>query len=319
MKQIEDRSAVDVPVGSEGGRRPSALPTGMATATPTMVPGSVRAQRGRWSQISPLALVRRLWMHRALTIQFGVRSLRGLYGGSFLGLAWMTVRPVLMLVVFTFVFGVVFQSRFFPGQAPVNSVDFGLALFLGLSIFTLLADMIGKSPGLIVANTNFVKRVAFPLDVLVVSEFAAAVMQFLASLSLFAVFMLLRHHGMPAATLSLPVVILPFAALVLGVSFFLAATGVFLRDLPQVANLAITVLMFLSPIFFPLSAMPAAAQAWMFLNPVADVAEQARAAVFLGAWPDPWVLLRQYAVGFTVLWLGWAWFEGTRRGFADVL
>lgn len=273
----------------------------------------------RWSRVAPSLLLRGLWHHRSLTFQFGVRSLRNAYSGSVLGLAWMMMRPLLMLLVFTFVFGVVFQSRFFPAHTSANPVDFGLALFLGLSIFTLLADMVGKAPGLIVGNTNFVKRVAFPLDVLVVSEFAAAVMQLLVSLGLFAILTLLRQRGMPAATLSLPFVILPFAAFVLGLSFFLAATSVFLRDLPQIANMAVTVLMFLSPIFFPISAMPPTAQAWMFLNPVADVVEQARGAIFLGAWPDGWVLLRQYTIGFAVLWLGWAWFEGTRRGFADVL
>ena len=273
----------------------------------------------RWRRISPTQVLARLWRYRSLSWQLGVRNVRSLYGGSLLGLFWMVAKPLMMLLVFTLVFGVVFQSRFGQATASSNPVDFGLILFVGLSIFTLMADMLGKAPGLIPGNANFVKRVAFPLDVLVVSEFAATLLQLLVSLAIFVVFMLVRHQSLPLASLAVPFVLLPFACFVLGLSWLLASLGTYLRDMAQVVGVAVTVLMFLSPIFFPVSALPQVLQDWMFLNPVADAVEQARGAFFAGLWPDAWTLLRQYIVGGLSLWLGWAWFELTREGFADVL
>jgi lipopolysaccharide transport system permease protein len=266
-----------------------------------------------------MLLARRLWQFRHISWQLALRSARSLYGGSLLGLFWMVFKPLLMLLVYTLVFGVVFQSRFYQQAGPSSPVDFGLALFIGLTCFSLLSDMMGKAPGLIAGNTNFVKRVVFPLDMLVVSEFAATLLQFGVSLAIFLVFMLVRYHGLPWSALAVPVILLPFALLALGLSWLLASLGVYLRDLAQITGVVVTVMLFLSPVFFPVSALPPIAQHWMFLNPVADVVEQARAAFFLGAWPDPLILLRQYVTGILALWLGWAWFELTRKGFADVL
>jgi lipopolysaccharide transport system permease protein len=280
---------------------------------------ALTAPETRWRRISPISMVRRLWGHRDLAMQLSIRSVRSGYGGSVLGLFWVVFKPLLMLGVYTFVFGVVFKSRFYKTGEAFNPIDFGLALFAGLSVFTLLSDMLGKAPSLIRANGNFVKRVVFPLDVLVLSEFGATVFNFLITMAIFVVALAIRYGGLPLSSASAPVIILPFMMFTLGLSWLLASLGAYLPDLNQLVGVVVSVLMFVSPIFFPVSALPHALQDLMFLNPVASAVEQVRAAFFLGHWPDPLVLLRQYLTGGLTLWLGWAWFELTRKGFADVL
>lgn len=280
---------------------------------------SFAAPSSRWARISPVTMLARLWRHRDVATQLAIRTVRSGHSGTALGLFWVAFKPLLMLAVYTLVFGVVFKSRFYQGAGAFSPIDFGLALFAGLSIFTVLSEMLGKAPHLIKSNANFVKRVVFPLDVLVLSEFAAALFTFLITMLIFVAALALRSGGLPLSSLSVPFIIAPFLMFVLGLSWFLASLGVYVPDLNQVVGVVISVLMFVSPIFFPLSALPVALQDWMFLNPVASVVEQARAAFFLGEWPDPLLLARQYVTGGLVLWLGWAWFELTRKGFADVI
>ncbi|CAN7397266.1 ABC transporter permease [Phenylobacterium sp. LjRoot225] len=280
---------------------------------------TLTAPATRWRRIAPTTMIARLWRHRDVATQLAIRTVRSGHGGTALGLFWVVFKPLLMLAVYTFVFGVVFKSRFYSTGGAFSPIDFGLALFAGLSIFTVLSEMLAKAPSLIKANANFVKRVVFPLDVLVLSEFGATVFTFLITMAIFVVALALRSGGLPPSSLSAPFIIAPFLLFVLGLSWFLASLGVYLPDINQLVGVVISVLMFVSPIFFPVSALPAPLQEWMFLNPVASVVEQTRAAFFLGHWPDPILLGRQYLTGLLTLWLGWAWFELTRKGFADVI
>ena len=121
------------------------------------------------------------------------------------------------------------------------------------------------------------------------------------------------------AALSVPILLIPYIALVLGLAWFLASLGVFLRDIQQLVPLAITGLMFLSPLFYPVSAVPASLRSTIYLNPLTFVVESARNALFLNQWPDWRGFLVYTAASFVVMWLGWAWFEKTKKGFADVL
>ena len=283
------------------------------TAHTVVVSSSDRAS------LSPAALVRHVWSHRDVTAQLAIRNVRAVYGGSMLGVLWAGFKPLLMLTVYTLVFGMIFKSRFFRADTASNPVDFGLALFAGLSIFTILSEALSKAPTIITGNTNFVKKVVFPLDVLVLSDFFATLFNFVVSAGILLVFLLVRYHGLPLAALSAPFIVAPFILMCLGLSWLLASLGTYLRDLNQVIGVVITVLMFASPIFFPVEALPPALRQWAFLNPVASVVEQTRNALFLGQWPHPRRLAAEYMIDLIVLWLGWAWFEYTRKGFADVL
>ena len=121
------------------------------------------------------------------------------------------------------------------------------------------------------------------------------------------------------AALSIPLLLLPYLMLALGLAWFLASLGVFVRDLQQIVPLAVTGLMFLSPLFYPVAAVPPALRSTIYLNPLTFPIESARNALFLNQWPNMLGLLVYLAVATLVMWLGWAWFEKTKKGFADVL
>jgi lipopolysaccharide transport system permease protein len=268
--------------------------------------------------LSPLTLVRRLRAHRYLLRQLVRKNVASAYQGSMGGIGWILIRPLLMLAIFTFVFGGVYRARFFQGTGDA-SIEFGLILFVGLTIFNVLAETLSNAAGLIVGNANFVKKVVFPLDVLVVAQLGSSLVQMGTSAVVIVVARLFFQPAVGAAALSIPFVLLPFLMLTLGVSWFLASLGVFIRDLQQVVPLFVTMLMFLSPLFYPVSAVPVALRSTLRLNPLTFPVESARNALFLNQWPDPRGLFVYFGVSTILMWLGWVWFEKTKKGFADVL
>ncbi len=234
------------------------------------------------------------------------------------GIAWVLIRPLLMLAIFTFVFGGVYRARFFQGAAGA-SFEFGLILFVGLTVFNVLAETLTNASGLIVGNANFVKKVVFPLDLLVVAQLGSSLVQMGTSALVIVIARFFFQPTVGAAALSIPFVLVPFLMLTLGISWFLASLGVFIRDLQQVVPLIVTMLMFLSPLFYPVSAVPSVLRPTLRLNPLTFPVESARNALFLNQWPDGKGLIVYFIVSTILMWLGWVWFEKTKKGFADVL
>lgn len=256
----------------------------------------------------------RLWpLYRRLL----AREILGRYRGSLLGLAWSLVTPLAMLAVYTFVFGFVFRGRWADGP-PQAPLDFALTLFAGLIVFNLFAEVLGRAPGLIASQPNFVKKVVFPLELLPLVAVGAALFHALASLAVLVAALAWRGE-LTLWLLALPLVWAPFLLLLAGLAWFFAALGVFLRDLGQMMGMAITALLFLSPVFYPVSALPAWLQPWTYLNPLSVPIEATRAVLIFGRAPD-WVALVLYCgSALACAGLGWLWFAKTRRGFADVL
>ncbi|OGA52935.1 MAG: sugar ABC transporter permease [Betaproteobacteria bacterium RIFCSPLOWO2_12_FULL_62_58] len=255
--------------------------------------------------------------HALLIWQFAQRDVLARYRGSTLGLTWAFAQPLLMLGVYTFVFHEVFKVRWHGGQG--GGVEFALQVYAGLVVYNIVAECAGRAPRLVLDYPNLVKKVIFPLEILpwttlLASAFHAAIN----CLVLLAAAALLRG-SLTASALALPLVLLPLVPALLGISWFLAALGVFVRDVGQVVALALNLLLFLSPVFYPLSALPERWQGWLLLNPLAAVIEQVRRVVIEGAWPDWKLLALQFAAGVIVAALGARWFAATRKGFADVL
>ncbi len=245
------------------------------------------------------------------------REVIGRYRGSFLGLLWSFVNPVLMLTIYTFVFGFVFKARW--GQGDIDQFEFALVLFTGLIVFNLFSECISRAPGLILANVNYVKKVIFPLEILPWIALGSALFHAGISLGVLFIFLAALGHDFSWAMLWLPVVLLPFLLLIMGLSWLIASVGVFIRDAGQVVGMALTVLMFMSPIFYPLSALPESVSHYLFLNPLTFIVEQVRNILIWGQ-PPKWNDLAIYSVvSISVSWLGLLWFEKTRKGFADVL
>lgn len=266
---------------------------------------------------TPREIAASLWRNRSLLKASIKREVLGRYRGSVLGILWSFFNPLFMLAVYTFVFSVIFKARWSAGSD--SKTEFALVLFAGMIVFNLFAECISRAPGLIVGNQNYVKKVVFPLEILPWVVLGAALFHGAISLGVWLIAYLI-FFGLPHATLVyFPLVLLPFWLLIMGLSWALASLGVYLRDVGQFIGLLITVLMFLSPIFFPASALPEAYRPLLYMNPLTPVVEQTRDVLFWGKAPD-FAMLGIYLVATSLIaWLGFAWFQKTRKGFADVL
>lgn len=257
------------------------------------------------------------WGQRRLISALSKREVSSRYRGSYLGIGWSLLNPAFMLAVYTFVFSVVFNARW--GMQEHSKAEFALILFTGLIVFGVFSECITRAPGLILANTSYVKKVVFPLEVLVIVVMASALFNLLVSLLVWMAFYALFFGLPPVTSLLLPLVLLPLLFLTLGLSWLLASLGVFMRDVGQVVGVMVTALLFMSPIFYPLAAIPERYRYLIELNPMTQVIEQAREVLLWGRLPafGPWAV--SMALGLVCAWLGFVWFQKTRKGFADVL
>jgi len=262
-------------------------------------------------------MVLSLYKNRQLIVQMTTREVVGRYRGSIMGLAWSFFNPLLMLAVYTFVFSVVFKARW--GAGSDSKTEFALLLFAGLIVFNLFAECINRAPGLIIANVNYVKKVVFPLEILPLVALGSALFHTLISLVVWLIAYIFIF-GLPHITiLLLPFVFFSLLLFTMGVSWGLSSLGVYLRDVSQFVGIVTTVLMFLSPIFYPASALPEKYRQFLLLNPLFPVIEQTREVLFWGKVPNLIVLSLCMLISIVVAWLGFAWFQKTRKGFADVL
>jgi len=266
---------------------------------------------------SPREMVASFWRNKGLIRNLVHREVVGRYKGSMLGIFWSLATPIFMLSVYTFVFSVIFKARW--GGGSDSKTEFALLLFAGLIIFNLFSECISRAPGLILSNVNYVKKVVFPLEVLPWVSMGSALFHFAVSLGVWLVAYAVLF-GMPHwHTLFLPLVVFPLVLFVMGLNWALASLGVYLRDIGQIIGIFLTILMFLSPIFYPASALPKAFQPLMSVNPLTLPIEMSRDILFWGRTPDL-TMLAMYAAGSTACaLLGFAWFQKTRRGFADVI
>lgn len=224
---------------------------------------------------TPAAMLFSFYEHRWLLLKLVKRDIVGRYKGSIIGMFWSFFNPLLMLAIYTFVFGEVFNARWSGGGD--SKVEFALILFSGLIVFNIFSECVSQAPSQIIANVNYVKKVIFPIEILSWVTMGTAIFHFSISMTVwFVAYFLL--YGMPSITILLvPIIILPLIFIVMGFSWFLASFGVFLRDIGQVVNLLVTATMFLSPIFFPMSVMPKVYQPYLMMNPLTIPIEQLRA------------------------------------------
>jgi len=267
--------------------------------------------------LDPVSLVRHLWRHREFISQLTRREIEGRYRSSLLGLTWSFINPIALLLVYTFVFGVVFRQRW--GVHADGLGEYGLVLFAGMIAFGVFSECVNRAPGLIVSTPNYVKRVVFPLELLPLGVMGSAL--FHAGVSLSVLLVAAVVSGLPPrpSWLLVPLALAPVVLLSLGLLWILSSLGVFLRDLGYGVTLAVQVLFFLTPIFYPLDAIPDRFQVIARLNPLTSVVVAVRAAIFPGLeplWADLAVSLGASGV---LMLFGYAWFMRTRRAFGDVI
>ena len=266
---------------------------------------------------SPKEMIRSFLGNRSLIMSLVKREVIGRYRGSIFGLLWSFMNPVFMLLVYTFVFSVVFKAKW--GGGSDSKVEFALILFSGLIMFNLFAECINRAPSLIISNTNYVKKVVFPLEILSWVSMGTALFHSVISLCVWLIAYVI-FFGIPHLTvLLLPLIVLPFIFFIMGLSWILSALGVYLRDISQLVGILITALMFLSPIFYSITALPEKFQSILIFNPLTPVIEFTRDILFWGRLPDMTILLLLFIVSLFTAFIGFTFFQKTRKGFADVL
>jgi lipopolysaccharide transport system permease protein len=268
---------------------------------------------------TPGALLSAFSSYRELIFKLARMDVSSRYKGSFLGLGWSFFNPILMLAVYTFVFSFVFNARW-GGSASGSRSEFALVLFAGLLVHGFFAEVLNRAPSLVLNNANYVKKVIFPLEILPISTLLAAVFHTgISVLVLIIAFLALNGFLHWTAVLG-PLVMFPLAIFSLGCAWFLAAFGVYVRDIGQTIGILVTVLLFMSPVFYPMSTLPEPMQ-WVMLlcNPLTFIIEQARAVMVFGQWPNWGGLAIYTGVSLVFMWMGFWFFQRTRRGFGDVL
>jgi lipopolysaccharide transport system permease protein len=255
---------------------------------------------------------------RNLIGQLVKREIQSRYRGSILGILWSFVNPLMLLCVYTLVFGVIFQSRW--SQHPSQRLSgFAVVLFCGLVAFNIYSECLVRAPGVVLNSPNFVKKVVFPLEALPVVLIGTAMFHGLISLSVLIAGHLLLGGRLHWTLLLTPIAALPLLLLTMGLSWLLASLGVFVRDIGQAVSVLVQMSMFVTPIFYPLELLPPAYRRWMVLNPLAAAIDDLRRVVLWGTPPDwPRFLLWLGGSGL-VCFCGFAWFRMTKHAFADVV
>lgn len=264
--------------------------------------------------LHPGELWRTLWRNRHVIAQLGQRQVQARHRGSYLGMLWTLVNPLLLLAVYTLVFTVLLPV----GVEPERRLDFVLNVFCGLVVFGVFSETVQRAPTAVVSNTNYVKKVVFPLEALVVADLWASAVAGALNLTVLMAALLVAG-GWHWTVLWFPLVVPPLLLFTLGVSWLVAALGVYIRDLAVSIGVVVTVLFFLTPVIYRAEDVPVRWQWLLHLNPMAVFVDAARGTLLAGRAPDAVTLGVAYVVAWLVAQLGFAWFRATKRGFADVL
>lgn len=266
---------------------------------------------------SPKEMLATVWRNRYLIKTSIHREVVGRYRGSAMGLLWSFFHPLFMLSIYTLVFGEIFKARWDGGSG--SKTEFALILFLGLIVFNIFGESVNRAPGLILGKRNYVKKVVFPLEILALVSIGSALFNAAVSLVVWLMAYIFLI-GVPHWTIIyLPLVVLPLLLFTLGISWGLASIGVYLRDVSQVVGIITTALLFLSSVFYSSERLPKKFQLIMKFNPLSTVIEQIRDILYWGRFPNLDLLCVYFFCSVVVAWLGFAFFQKTRKGFADVV
>jgi len=268
--------------------------------------------------LSPVTLFRSLYGYRRLIGQFAWRDVVAKYKGSYFGLLWSFVIPLVMLAVYGFVFTVVLPAKW-PVDSGDSKVDFALILFCGLLAFNVFSEVVSRAPTLVTGYPVYVKKVVFPLEILPVSALITALVNAAFWLIILVPAWALAHHTVSSTLWMVPLALLPLCFLSLGLAWFIASLGVFIRDIAQPVAILVQVLVFLSGVFFAVNQLPANFQKVLLLNPLVTILDNFRRTAI---WSEP-IHWRSWTIAtvcsLILMQLGYAWFMRTKKAFADVI
>ncbi len=269
--------------------------------------------------LNPVPGIKLICRNRTLLKQMVRRNVQSKYQGSALGIAWSVIHPLMMLIIYTYVFSVVFKARWGVQNASETKGAFAIILFCGMAVYSIFSEAVSLSATQITGNANYVKKVVFPLPLLPVSQVVSSFVQGLVWVVLLLLGAIFIYGNISWTMLLLPLVWLPLFLFTLGISCFVASLGVYFRDTPYVLQVILQVLFFITPIFYPISAVPEKLQILLKINPLTMMIEETRKVLLYAQVPDWKFFAVSLAVGIAVFILGFAWFNKTQKGFADVL
>jgi lipopolysaccharide transport system permease protein len=244
------------------------------------------------------------------------RDITARYRGSFGDLFWTVLNPLLLMLTYYFVFGVVLRTRFGVDQ---SSGSFVLYFLAGMLPWLAFSEAVGRAPNSMLEHRTFVKKLVFPLDTISITHAAAGLVTELFGLAVFLCFIVALRGGVPATAAWLPLLLAPQLLFTLGVCWFLAGLGVFMRDLIQMMGFILTLWFFITPICYPEQSMPPAAVAILSKNPLFMLVRGYRAVLLEGHAPGAALLVAIWVIGAVVFLVGHAWFSKLRKAFADVV
>ena len=294
-------------------------PAGHFASSPALTHGNRPRRKSLGLSRQSAAIVSSIRRHWRLILSLTRRDLAERFQGSLLGPLWFVITPAILILTYTLVFGMVFKVKVpFARASDTSNLEFGLFLFSGLLIFTVFSDVVSRSTSLIVSRPNFVKKVVFPLEILSMVTVLSALAGGLLSFVLLVVAATVISGDTRMTSFLYLGSLLLLTPMLIGLSWFLSAVGTYMRDIAQIIGLLLTVLLFLSPVFTPLSGFPPLVQVPPAQSGVR--ADRARAPDVFSA-PNAARLVgrRVSRRGTGRMWLGWAFFQKTRSGFADVL
>ena len=267
--------------------------------------------------IFPHEIVVIFFKYREMILMLIRRDIASRYRGSMVGIFWPILLPLFMLIINTFVYSVIFKSKWNADGETTET--FALILFAGTLVFSVFSECMNRACTIIIANTNYVKKVIFPLEILPCVLVGSSLFHLFVGLSIWLIFYFIIS-GVPHWTIIyFPLLLIPFIAFLLGISWFLSAIGVYVRDTAHAMSVIISITMGVTPIFYPLSAVPAAYRSFFYINPLVFVMEQTRNILIWGKSPSMHGLLLFSIISFTCAWLGFVCFQKMRRGFSDVI
>lgn len=268
--------------------------------------------------LNPLLLFKTVQAHRSLISHLARRQMAARYRGSALGYFWSLTHPLLMLGVYTFVFGVVFKARWGTNMDD-GTGSFAVIMFCGMAVFNIFSETVNGSAACVIGNPNFVKKVVFPLEILPLAQLLATTILGMIWFALVLGGALVLGMHISWTVVLLPFLLVPLMLCSLGVAYFVAATTVYFRDMPHLTGIAIQILFFLTPIFYPVSMVPEKLRIVLQFNPLSAIVTQTREILLFGRMPSWEACALLWILSLVICQLGLAWFLKTKKGFADVL
>ncbi len=268
-----------------------------------------------WNIFSSLG---RFYRYRDLLRQLILRNIRSRHKGSYLGSIWQVLNPLLMMMLYTFVFGFIFKGSYHSSPEETK-LDYGLGIFLSITIYQFLAEILMVSPTLMVSHPNYVKKVVFPLDVLPVAVVGTALYHFCLTLTIVVMGIVFLGPGLSINALWIPVILFPFFLTALGLAWIFSALGVFFRDINQLTTFLSLALLYASAVFYSSKQIPSAIWQFIKFNPLIHSIELSRQTLLWQQSPDIPSLVYLYGFSIVFVWIGFIAFNKMKPAFADVI